>query len=70
MDLINMEQKNYKRQYRELSQETKDKISQSMRGRAKSYMHRQHLSTALTNYWEGVPSKNNDANTNLTNETL
>lgn len=65
-----MEKKQFKRQYREQSQATKDKISQSMRGRAKSYMHRQHLSTALATYWEGVPSKNNDTNTNLTNETL
>ena len=38
-----MEQ-NYKRQFRELEQETKDKISQSSKNKPKSIQHRQHIS--------------------------
>ena len=48
----------YKRQFRELSDETKDKISKSSKGKRKSYSHRQHLSQALKNYWDTVPSRN------------
>ena len=47
----------YKRQFRELSDETKDKISQSTKGKRKSFSHRQHLSQALTDYWKSVPSR-------------
>lgn len=35
--------KNYKRQYRELDDETKKKISQSLKGRSKSYSHVQNI---------------------------
>lgn len=48
----------YKRQFRELSDETKDKISKSSKGKRKSYSHRQHLSQALQDYWKSVPSRN------------
>ena len=47
----------YKRQFRELSDETKDKISKSSKGKRKSFSHRQHLSQALTDYWKSVPSR-------------
>ena len=47
----------YKRQFRELSDETKDKISQSTKGKRKSFSHRQHLSQALSDYWKSVPSR-------------
>lgn len=53
-----MVDKNYKRQYRELDDETKQKISQSLRGRSKSYSHAQNISQGLKNYWQNVPSKN------------
>lgn len=53
-----MVDKNYKRQYRELDDETKQKISQSLRGRSKSYSHAQNISKGLKNYWQNVPSKN------------
>lgn len=50
--------KNYKRQYRELDDETKKKISQSLKGRSKSYNHTQHISQGLKAYWQNVPSQN------------
>lgn len=53
-----MVDKNYKRQYRELDDDTKQKISQSLRGRSKSYSHAQNISKGLKNYWQNVPSKN------------
>ena len=48
-----------KRQYRELDDSVKQKISQSSKGKAKSVTHRQHLSQSLKKYWEGVQSKQN-----------
>ena len=45
---------NYKRQFRELDDSTKQKISKASKGKAKSVSHRQHLSQALTRYWLGV----------------
>ena len=50
----------YKRQFRELSDETKQKISNSSKGKSKSAMHRQHLSQSLKNYWDTVPSRGNN----------
>jgi len=46
-----------KRQYRELSDETKQKISNSSKGKSKSFAHRKHLSQSLQRYWETVPNK-------------
>ena len=51
-----MEQK-YKRQYRQLSDETKQKISQATANRPKSADHRAHISQAMKKYWEGVSNK-------------
>lgn len=47
----------YKRKYRELDDEVKQKISQSTKGKRKSFSHRQHLSQSLTDYWKSVPSR-------------
>lgn len=47
----------YKRQYRELSDETKEKISQSTTGVRKSATHRAHLSQAMKDYWKNVPHR-------------
>ena len=46
-----------KRVYRELDDETKRKISQSMKGRHKNYAHRQKISRSMKNYWRHVPNK-------------
>lgn len=50
-----MEQK--KRQFRELSDETKEKISNSTRGRAKSAQHKENISQGMIKYWETIPNK-------------
>lgn len=52
-----MEQKQYKRQYRQLSQQVKDKISQSLRGKPKTSAHAAAISAGLKIYWDGVENK-------------
>ena len=52
--------KNYKRQWRELSDEHREKISQSSKNRPKSAEHRQHISQAMVDYWDTVPNKPKD----------
>jgi len=47
----------YRRQYRQMSDETKAKISQSMKGRSKSISHKENISAGLKNYWQTVPNK-------------
>ena len=47
----------YKRQYRELSDETKEKISAANRNRPKSETHRQHISQSMKKYWEQIPHR-------------
>ena len=54
-----MTMKEYKRQYRELDDETKEKIAASQRGRTKSESHRQHISQAMEKYWQTVPHRPN-----------
>ena len=51
-----MNDKNH-RIYRELNDETKQKISNATRGRTKSEAHRQHLSQSLKKYWQTIPNK-------------
>jgi hypothetical protein len=51
--------KEYKRQYRELSDETKQKISNSSRNKPKSDQHKQHISQGMKSYWENVPTNPN-----------
>ena len=46
-----------KRQYRELDDSVKQKISQSMRGRSKSESHKEHISNGLKLYWKQIPNK-------------
>lgn len=52
-----MENKNYKRQYRELEDTTIEKIRAAASGKPKSATHKQHISQAMTNYWRGVPHR-------------
>ncbi len=51
--------KEYKRQYRQLDDETKQKISNSSRNRPKSDQHKQHISQGMKSYWESVPTNPN-----------
>lgn len=54
---LNYTMKNYKRQWRELSDETKERISQSTKNKPKSAVHKEHISQSLRDYWRGVPHK-------------
>ena len=54
--------KEYKRQYRELSDEIKQKISNSSRNRPKSDLHKQHISQGMKDYWQNVPNRPDDTN--------
>lgn len=47
----------YKRKYRELSDETKEKIAAANRNRPKSQTHRQRISQAMKDYWRQVPHR-------------
>ena len=47
----------YKRQYRELDDETKQKISAANRNRPKSDIHKQHISQSMKKYWEQIPHR-------------
>ncbi len=49
--------KDYKRQYRELDDETKQKMAASQRGRRKSETHKQRISQSMMKYWETVPHR-------------
>lgn len=48
------------RRWRELSDETKQKISQTLRGRGKSSTHRDNISAGLKHYWKQIPNKPTD----------
>ena len=48
---------NYKRQYRQLDDATKQKISQSLKNRSKSMSHKENISNGMKEYWKGVPNK-------------
>ena len=54
-----------KRQYRELSDPTKKKISQKLSGKKKSLTHKQNIAQALTTYWMAIPSKVKENNSNV-----
>lgn len=55
---------NYKRQYRELDDEVKQKISNSSRNKQKSEEHKQHISQGMERYWSTVPNRVPSGNTN------
>lgn len=46
-----------KRLFRDLSDETKQKISNSSKGKAKSYSHKQHISQSMKDYWSRIPNR-------------
>ena len=47
----------YKRQYRELDAEVKEKISNSSRNKPKSAEHKMHISQSMEKYWQSVPTR-------------
>ena len=46
-----------KRQYRELNEETKQKISRKLKNQHKSEAHKQAISKAMILYWQEIPNK-------------
>lgn len=46
-----------KRKFRELSDETKEKISTSMMGRPKTAQHRANISKGMQEYWKTIPNR-------------
>lgn len=54
-----------KRQFRDLRDDTKMRISQSLRGRSFSDSHKQAISDAMKAYWSTIPyrdEENNESN--------
>ena len=49
--------KNYKRQYRQLSDEVKTKISNSAKNKPKSEIHKLHIKQAMLLYWSTIKNK-------------
>lgn len=57
----------YKRQYRELADEVKERISQAHKNKHKSEAHKQHISLSLTKYWQSVPHRPSGETPSVTN---
>lgn len=57
--------KQYKRVDRQVSPETRQKISQSLKGRSKSYSHRTHIAQGVKNYWEQIPRGEDNGSTTI-----
>lgn len=45
------------RNCRQMSDDTKKKISAAMKNRSKSPTHRANISKGMKTYWEGIPEK-------------
>ena len=60
-----------KRQFRDLRDDTKMRISQSLRGRSHSETHKQAISDAMKAYWATIPyrdKENNESNNQRNDE--
>jgi len=62
--------KQYKRQDRSVSPETREKISNSLRGRSKSLTHCQNIAQGVKNYWEQIPKQKEDNETITMDDTV
>lgn len=51
-----------KRQFRQLNDMTKLRISQSLRGRSMSETHKQAISDGMKAYWATIPNKPSENN--------
>ena len=58
------------RKYRELKDDTKQRISQSLKGRGLTDSHKQAISDGMRAYWSTIPSKpiENNESKNLFND--
>ena len=52
----------YKRQFRNLTDTTKQKISASTKGKAKSSTHKEHIRQGMLRYWSGVEWRDRSQN--------
>jgi hypothetical protein len=52
-----MDNQKHKRQWRELDDATRERISRSTQGKPKSEQHKQRISQAMINYWQQVPHR-------------
>ena len=57
-----MAQQPYKRQYRQLDDDVKQRISASTRNRPKTEQHKEHIRQGMLQYWQTVPDKEDDLN--------
>ena len=53
-----------KREFRDLRDDTKMRISQSLKGRTFSDSHKQAISDAMRQYWATIPYRPNENNEN------
>ena len=61
-----------KRQFRQMDDATKLRISQRLKGRSMSDSHKQAISDGMKAYWAGIPNKpteNNENKNDISNET-
>ena len=60
-----------KRQFRDLRDDTKMRISQSLKGRSHSETHKQAISDAMKAYWSTIPyrEEENNESSNQSDET-
>lgn len=59
-----IQNKQYKRQTRKMSDQTKQKISQSLTGRRKTTTHAANISQALKHYWSQIEDGDSDNSAN------
>ena len=60
-----------KRQFRELNDDTKLRISQALKGRGLTDSHKQAISDGMRAYWATIPNKpseNNEIKNSINNE--
>ena len=60
-----MAQQPYKRHYRQLNDDVKERISASTRNRPKTEQHKEHIRQGMLQYWQTVPDKEDDLNNEL-----
>ena len=53
------------RTYRELNDDTKQRISQGLKNRTLSDSHKEAISNGMRAYWTTIPSKPNDGNNEI-----
>jgi hypothetical protein len=55
----------YKREYREIAPETKEKMKKAHTGKRLSYSHKLHISQGMKKMWQNIPSRDSNTATPL-----